>query len=828
MIHRNHYYLSVFIGVVLWVLLPQDGFSQIVELQKFPVDYVTRVGDIITIKWPAGEQNDSLTISVGKGEGNVCCKLTDRFTAVAQDTTFSIKGHQSCKITLERLSTDSTTLNFTIQKKGLKGAITFVKHPIIPPDNLDFGIITFKQRDNKIDLGVKEGKASLIVLNPSQETLRIMVPAWLTVSPQFVSPNSKGSLSFEVDILEVIDTLNKNTGLFSGNLHHIQAENTTFDNTSNVLNFKKAQVGLQRDSAFWPIVGLLLVSCLIGGALIFLFLKKQKEKSFSNIVQYMGTEFNITLDATEEGILKGLTQILHTSANVRADKDIEAILSSYQSKINSLPTGEIGEIRPLDVIGTGENTRKASDIINGLISLFNERIKFHQQQWHLLGTCLGLRTEGAFSVEVIEKLVEDVKKLKDEEKGRLKQIRNIAESTDISWEGAIIKIESNLSSLQAIMRQVENDFRLSGDDPDALKQNLRTWKDENDRDWNKLFETFNIKGDNAVLISHLAGIKRHIDEICEVCGQEDLIFVKGYITTEKNKNAQTLNTLATSLGIQNATPQSINESIVKLHELFNNIIKSLTLKAIANAPGATFSITKDNVIDRINSLRDPNFGKPVGFPDFVKEFKDDIKRVEEELKSIIETMRKTNDMFFTNLLGRAYYQEGRQKGVKPALEILSNDSMLQNQLGIKPDDMRYLSESSFYYKFIREYMDIYTNDLAKIYAYSNVDYTGINMTHILYEQHLIDCSSIQSIYRHLSSAYEKIGITLLTPKLFEDRFDAALHENSPSASSFQGIYNGKYGNIFEAVKSSIIYDIDEIGMKSEMLAFYKKPKVFKK
>lgn len=826
MIHPKHCLFPI-IGVVLLTLLPKGGFAQTFELQKSSIDYVARKGDTITIKWPRGEQKDSLTISVEKGGGKAYCKLTDRFIAISQDTTFSINGHQSCKIRLEEKLTNPTTLRFTIQKKDLGGTFTFIQSPIVSPNTLDFGTITFNRWDNSITLDSNKGEISLSIINPSSEPLILIPPGWITVSPQSVPPHSKGFAAFKVDILKVIDTLNHNSVLLSNSLYDIRNTNINL-NKNHDLILKSIHIGLQRDFPFRSIVGLLLVICLIGGAFSFLFLKKRKKKSYHRIKQYMEKEFNATLDATEAGILKGLAEILHTTANARVDKEIHELLSAYQAEINNQSAGEISEIHPLPVIGMRENTRKASEIINAIIRIFNEKIKIHQQQWHLLATHLGQYTKGAFSSEGIEKLVEQVKSLKEEQDNQSEQIKDIARYPSSSLEDAIKNIKSNLDSLESLISQLKSDFPISGDSPEALKQNLSVWKEKNDDDWKKLFETFKIKGNNAVLISHLEGVKQHIDEICGVCEQKDITSVKDYINAEKDKNTQMLNIFAQTLDIQIVSRESINEGIKHQFKLIEDIIDALSAKASTNAPGAGFRITKDNVIDRINSLRDPNFGKPIGFPDFVANFTKDLKKVEEELKSVIDIMRKTNDNLFTNLLERAYYQEGRQMGVKPALDILYSDSKLKEQLGISLNEMQYVQEFNFYDKFVKKYLDIYVNDLAKIYAYGKVGQAGIDMAEILKSQHNIEYSSIDNIWQHLFMAYQKIDITLLVPKLFEDRFDPAIHENSLSASSFLGMYNGKYGNFFDSIKSSVIYDIDEIGMKSETLGLHKKPKVFRK
>lgn len=829
MIHLKNCYVLAIIGGIFLFLFPPNGFAQTFNLQEHNATYVAYKDSTVTIKWPKSISAKSLSIRIEEGTGTVYYNLNNK-EIVYSGAILNINRYDSLQVRLKKWSEGPLTLVFFTKNQSLKATITFVDDINVSPKALKFDILAFNRSSNKTYLSAKK-EEQLTIRNPSGDTLHWNLPNWLIVSPKFVLPYSESTISLYLDPLKIADTINQHNIIWFSKPHYIKKNNVSIDKKYD-LRLESLEKVLIRDIVFVRTVGLgIVISSLAGGIFAFLFFKKRKEKrAYHKIKQYMENKFVIDLEPTEEGILNGLAKILATLVNARSQNRIEDLISSYQSKINSLSQGEIGEISSVEVVDTGDDAHKVAEIINGLITLFNEKIKIHQRQWEALALCLGQSADRTFlsEAEGIKNLVAVAQAKKDESDSRLKQIGAIVKSQHVSWDDLVEKIKYNFDNLDIIINYLKNTFKIPGDDPIFLVRSLDTWKEQNDKDWHSLSQIANIAGSNAEIISKLKDMKREVDDICKAYEQKDLVSVKNYINKEKKENEQMLDTFAKSLGIQNVSPQSIIEGIISQHALIDNVIGVLSAKASVNAPGSDFIIKKDNLIEVIEGLRDPNFGKPPGFPDFVHDFKNNLKIVEQELKLILDTMRRTNETLFTKLLERAYLQEGRQKGVKPALDILSDDSKLKNQLKINANEMQYVKEFDFYDKFVKEYLDAYTNDLAKIYAYSKVDQASINMADILSNQHNINKLHVFKMCKYLFLAYEKIGITLLVPSVFEDYFDSAQYESSQSASSFLVMYDGKYSSIFDQVKNSIIYDIDEIGMNSEVFDIHKKPKVFRK
>lgn len=790
---------------MLLSLSPENNFAQsLFDLEGKSVFY-TQPNDTIKIKWPkSNDPKNSLKVSFKGQPSLVYLEISPTKTCkVAKDTSLPINGHGSFIMSVLKESfKDSLDIELSIDNKTLKRTIIFLPKPTIFPDTLDFGDLIFNRWDNTIS-GVGKQPRSCKITNPLSKELRLESPhPWLRLLTSFVPPNSSVQVQFAVDAVEAIDTLNQETAFpFTNEYKHVSQEIKITKDGSIVL--KNAKIDLRRTNSD-TIFGIFILLLLGGIGSYFvsknLIEKRLNVKIFHQIKSFVENKSSVPSNPFEREFLEGITKSVSAWTAQKSEERIVSILSSYQEKVKALPTGDVGKINALSVADAAKDAQKAALLVNDIIEVLNEKINLHQEHWRKLSKSFDKNVP--FSVDDLQAMVGEVSDLREAHERQTYKISQLIQFLSVSdLDAAIGKIKENDNWLKTILRYLNDLFNVSGERLDIIREELQNRKTENDRDWSHLAHLFN------------SGSKPK-----EV----------------KDKVEATIRNMADILDTHDTSIESIEKSLeakIKEKDLFvRGIVDALEKKAKRNAPNTDFQIDKSNlsgIIAQIDNLRDLNYGKPPGFPDFVGNFKKYLRKVEQTLQDLSNTVRETNEPLFTGLLKTAH-GIGRQKGVKPALDILSDESNLRQQLGINSNEMQYLEKKAFYTKFIRDFLDPYANDIARLHAYGLVDYKGFKMSDILEKEHGLKVSTIDGMYENLSEAYRAIEMELLMPKLFANFFDHNKHESSTSSSSFKGIYGNKYVEQFESIQSSMIYDLYEVGIRSETLEIYKKPVVFRK
>lgn len=194
------------------------------------------------------------------------------------------------------------------------------------------------------------------------------------------------------------------------------------------------------------------------------------------------------------------------------------------------------------------------------------------------------------------------------------------------------------------------------------------------------------------------------------------------------------------------------------------------------------------------------------YPSFVKQFSESIHKVNNTLKNST-TQKATTESIFIKILDTVLHGKTGKRGLTLAYDICADDSVdgaLAKRLELSnKKEFQNLKQKTFYQKFIASFK-LEINTLSILYAYSRVEIIKVKM-----QQEGIDIEKLQAAYNSMNQALQNLGITILIPQLFEDSFDAEVHEMAQDSTL---IYHFK--SAIEALPSKVIYDIEKIAFET--------------